>query len=240
MRFQNGGGGVVVDEAWIEAHPADEGPVTFTERVDPVGDLRTDLERWAVEFARRRFGTKAELRLGRRGLHPDESASFLAAVEAGDVKVDGDGSFTVAGAVQKPDGQGRYNLFSASSSDGEPVVALNTEYLIQAGATSELARLHGFDRSDVEFEVGQFDARVRAEGRVGLLMEAKARVDGPDGLAALFRSFLRYASDAPPAVGLLLVAAGARWSFIAERAADGVSFTEVDRPAAALASSDGG
>jgi hypothetical protein len=93
---------------------------------------------------------------------------------------------------------------------------------------------------------GEFDAVVERGGRTVIAMEAKARVEGSDGLARLLRSFLRFAEGPPPdptdnhsrkyvdlmrrcepgPVTLWLVAAGARWTMRAERRDDRIVLSE--------------
>lgn len=121
--------------------------------------------------------------------------------------------------------------------DGD-AVTVNLEYVIQLGAVAELASL-GWTRERLRFELGEFDAAcLDSEGSPEVLMEAKARVVGPDGLASLLRKWLvlreagsvvrgdnaanKYlellrVTEGRPEVDLLLVAAGARWWLTARR-----------------------
>ena len=118
------------------------------------------------------------------------------------------------------------------------------------GAATELVTAWGWQPSDVEVEVGEYDARCWSAGRVVLAVEAKARVEGADGLASLLTSFLRFAGTTPPEpldnhsrkyvellaltesgpVVVWLVAAGARWPFVATRSNNRITFEEVDEP----------
>ncbi|MDP9183891.1 MAG: hypothetical protein M3P04_14090 [Actinomycetota bacterium] len=115
---------------------------------------------------------------------------------------------------------------------------MNLEYIIQLGAVAELASL-GWPRKRLRVELGEFDAAcLDSEGRPEVLMEAKARVAGPDGLASLLRKWLvlgeadavtrgenaanKYLellriTEEKPQVEVLLVAAGARWWLTARR-----------------------
>ena len=206
---------------------------------DAVGRLQALLDERAPAFAEDRFGARAgiDLRVGRRGLLEDEAASFLRALDAGLLVMDETGGVRAAGCRPKPGG-GRYSLFSANRYGGDLYVSLNLEYLIQLGATSELIAFYGWPGSEVEVEVGEFDAIARGDNRVALAMEAKARVDGPDSLTGLWQSFIRFrSSDVPPepsdnhsrkyvellrltdagSVVLWLVAAQARWAVLATR-----------------------
>jgi hypothetical protein len=134
-------------------------------------------------------------------------------------------------------------------------VALNLEYLIQLGASCELVAFYGWPNVDVEVEVGEFDALAHGGDRVVLAMEAKARIDGPDSLSGLWRSFVDFAaSDSAPAplgnharkyvellrltesgpVVVWLVAAQARWVARARRVGSHIDFepfATVDRGA---------
>lgn len=167
----------------------------------------------------------------------DEAAAFLRALDAGLLEIDDTGGVRATGCRPKPGG-GRYSLFTANRYGGALYVSLNLEYLIQLGAATELVAFHGWASDEVELEVGEYDALAHRDGRVVLAMEAKARIDGPDSLTALWRSFVEFASrDAPPEptdnhsrkyvellrfaeagpVVLWLVAAQARWPVLATR-----------------------
>lgn len=249
----------MIDESWIDQHPASEDQLVFPNSVEVEGahDRLSDLlAAWAEAFALERFGALAPLRLGDRGLHPDEGASFLRAVDGGHVVVEDNGKFRSTNCRPKPGG-GVYNLFTANTWNDDLHVSLNTEYLVHFGAATELVTEWGWSRDDVEVEVGEFDARCWADGRISLAMEAKARVDGQDGLASLLRSFLNFGSQDPPEpndnhsrkyvelltltesgpVLLWLVAAGARWSFTATRHGDRITLAEADRPAPTITDS---
>lgn len=227
-------------ESWWREQPIHDQVLSpgLEPMADPTGRLEPMLRTWSGEFARRRFNSdEPELRLGSRGLHPDEAAAFLHAVDAGQLEVDDAGYVTPLACRPKPGG-GRYALFSANSSVDVPYVSLNTEYLIQFGAAAELVTCWGWNDEEVRVEVGEFDAVAEDEGRVVLAMEAKARVDGPDSLGRLFEAFVRFGLEPEPPeptdnasrkyvellrltesgpVILWLVAAGARWAFEARR-----------------------
>jgi len=199
---------------------------------DSVRLLRGLLTRSAVGFAEVRPDVlSASVAWPRRGLHSDEATSFLRAVDLGAVSVDVAGYVTVHCARPKSP-PGRYALFSRNGGG----VAVNLEYLIQIGTAAELVLDLGWPASQVEFERGEFDALGLApDGRVVLAVEAKARATGPDSLQTMLASWITFvASDADvPAtnsgrkyrellrlcesgpVALWLVAAGARWSFVA-------------------------
>lgn len=166
-------------------------------------------------------------------MHPDEAAAFLRAIESGIVAVDDAGYVRCAGTRPKVP-EGVYSLLSKSK-DG---ATLNTEYLIQFGAAAELINSFGWPRDSVVIEAGEFDAVIEDGLVTKVAMEAKARVTGPDGLSRLLRSVINFAtSDEVPEprdnhsrkyvdllrrcaegpVILWLVAAGARWTFAANR-----------------------
>jgi predicted RNA-binding Zn-ribbon protein involved in translation (DUF1610 family) len=202
------------------------------EDVDSVRLLRELLTESALGFAEVRPDViSAAVVWPRRGLHTDEAASFLRAVDLRLVSVDVAGYVTVH-CVRPKTPPGRYALFSRSG-DG---VAVNLEYLIQIGTAAELVVNLGWPPSQVEFERGEFDALGLApDGRVVLAVEAKARATGPDSLQTMLVSWITFAaaSDDAPAtnsgrkyrellrlcesgpIALWLVAAGARWSFVA-------------------------
>ena len=177
----------------------------------------------------------------RRGLLDDEASSFLRALDSGFVSVDGAG-FVVLPTVRAKTPAGRYALLSKSGSG----VSINLEYLIQIGATAELVMDHGWSPADIDFERGEFDAVGVGPGdRVLLVMEAKARVSGPDSLEKLLTSWMLMAED--PSIDLnnnagrkyrelqrlcqsgrvvvWLVAEGARWTLIAEMVDGAVRLT---------------
>ena len=75
-------------------------------------------------------------------------------------------------------------------------MSINLEYLIQIGATAELVMDLGWSPADIDFERGEFDAAGIGPGnRVLLVMEAKARVSGPDSLEKLLTSWMLMAED---------------------------------------------
>lgn len=207
------------------------------------------LQSWAIGFATGRADVASpELTVGSRGLHPDESASFLRALDAGQLHVDSAGYVTPVAARPKPVG-GRYALCCKSGQG----VTVNTEYLIQLGAVGELASAWGWTGQDVQVEMTEFDiAGFGSDGSVVLAVEAKARVTGPDSLEKLLRRLLVLADSPPPEprgnaerkylqllhfcdagpVVLWLVAAGARWAFLTNLDADRVRLrpvADVDR-----------
>ncbi|WP_404383533.1 hypothetical protein LL946_00085 [Knoellia locipacati] len=113
-------------------------------------------------------------------------------------------------------------------------MSLNLEYVIQAGATAELFRDHGWPKEALDFERGEFDAfGYGPDGRVLLAMEAKCRARGSDSVEKLLREWLRLseagAAGAPTnasrkyaellrlceggTVVVWLVAANLRWTF---------------------------
>lgn len=224
----------VVDEAWLAvatAEAASDEPVEVPDAVE-----RTDalLRAWAVGFRSRRADvTTAALRHGPRGLHADECGAFIRAVDARQLHVDSAGYVTPLCAEPKR-GQQPYAL-CCRAGDG---VTVNLEYVIQLGVVAELATL-GWTRSRLRVELGEFDAAcLDSDGRLELLMEAKARVAGQDGLASLVRKWLLLSgaeavvggenaankylellriTEEQPEVNVLLAAAGARWWLTARR-----------------------
>jgi hypothetical protein len=194
-----------------------------------VGRLDALLQAWAVGFAAARPDVVSpDLAVSRRGLRADEAAGFLAALDARVLHVDSAG-FVVPQALRSKASGGRYALFSRNGRG----VAVNLEYLIQMAAAAELLVDHGVAGADICFEQGEFDAVVEDGGLPVLAMEAKARVEGTDGLLELLNSLLRlgvnpratvrvnhrrkYAAlldmAARGPVVLWLVADGARWAF---------------------------
>lgn len=195
-----------------------------------INRLRELLIACANGFAAERADvTSAAVRWPRRGLHPDEAAAFLRAVDTQHAIVDAAGYVTLP-RVRPKTPPGRYALLSRSG-DG---VSINLEYLIQIGGVTEMLLDLGWPVEAIDFERGEYDALgLDPAGRVVLAMEAKARVDGPDSLTTLLREWIELTDAAPPAtnagrkyrelqrlceagpVTLWLVAAGARWSFTA-------------------------
>lgn len=191
----------------------------------------------SARFAEQRLGEPADLRLGRRGIEHDEASAFLRAMDAQALTVD-DAGYVVPVAFRPKPGGGRYSLISANTWGGDIYVSLNTEYLVHFGAVFGLVADWGWPAKDVLIEGGEFDATVEHSGRVVLAMEAKERVEGPDGLSKLFEAFVRFGrSEEPPEpvdnasrkyvellrlcesgpVLLWLVASGARWGLRARR-----------------------
>ncbi len=214
-----------------------------------VTEVRRLLKGWGAGFANacrlsgtheRDPGRSGEVAIGSRGLEADECRAFLRAYESGLVTVDTDGRFWMPEA-----GVCSTNLHLIGRSGD--AVALHTEYLIQIGAYGELVLDLGWDPADLAFEMGEFDTLGMADGRVVLAVEAKARVDGPDSLNALRKSFLALQDDptvtvtgnhrrkwdelvkmaAAGPVELAMVTSGARWAWEAVRAGDGLRLTEV-------------
>jgi hypothetical protein len=247
---------MVITDDWIQSHPASTGqiiPVGGTAIVDPDIRIQNLLDKLWPVFALENYDHAVPLRLGTRGLHTDDAASFLRAVDAGLIIIEPNGLFQPQ-ACRPKKGGGRYSLFTANRWNDDLYVSLNTENLIHFGAATELVTSWGWNSDQVEVEVGEFDARVWKNGKVQVAMEAKARVEGQDGLASLLRSFLKFAQmpEPPQAVDnhsnkyvellrlaedgplhLWLVAAGARWAFVAERAGNRIELNEAEGPVAA-------
>ncbi|MHC3474842.1 hypothetical protein ACYF6T_40000 [Streptomyces sp. 7R007] len=197
----------------------------------PAAAARLDalLQAWAVGFAAVRPDVLTpRLAVSRRCLRTDEAAGFLTALDRRVLHVDSAG-FVVPQAFRPKVSGGRYALFSRNGSG----VAVNLEYLIQMAAAAELLLTHGVAGPDIRFEQGEFDAVVESSGVPVLAMEAKARVEAPDGLMELLSSLLRLSANpqesvkhnhrrkyaalldmaAQGPVVLWLVADGARWAF---------------------------
>ncbi|MEU3290551.1 hypothetical protein [Streptomyces longwoodensis] len=187
------------------------------------------LRAWALGFAAVRPDVmSSRLAESRRGLRPDEAAGFLTALDARLLHVDSAGFVVAQGFRPKASG-GRYALFSRNGSGA----AVNLEYLIQMAAAAELLIHHGVAGANICFEQGEFDAVLEDGGRPVLVMEAKARIEGGDGLLELLDSLLKLGRDpqakarvnhrrkyaallemaADGPVVLQLVADGARWAF---------------------------
>ncbi|MEW2570234.1 hypothetical protein [Streptomyces sp. NPDC047070] len=196
--------------------------------------LNALLQAWAVGFAAVRADVLSPfIAASRRGLGADESAGFLTALDTRLLHVDSAGFVRPQAFRQKKPG-GRYALFSRNGSG----VSLNLEYLIQLTAAAEFISLHKTAGHDVCFEQGEFDAVVETDGVPVTVMEAKARIQGPDSLTGLLASLLamcenpgtpasrnhqrKYAAlrkiTAGAPVTLMLVAEGARWTFDAATA----------------------
>jgi hypothetical protein len=120
------------------------------------------------------------LGLGSRGLGEDESRSFVRALDAGLVRVLPDGEFTLPGAAHN------LNRPHLIGEDGKGGMTLHTEYLIHIGAYAELVLDHDWPAARLALDMGPWDLHgLRSDGSVSLLMEAKARFDGRDGVARL-------------------------------------------------------
>ena len=137
----------------------------------------------------------SEATTGSRGLHPDECASFLRGLDAGQLHVDSAGFVTPNAARPKPVG-GRYALCCKS----DPGVTVNTEYIIQLGAVGELVSWWGSRPEDLQVEMTEFDlVGFGPTDGVVLAVEVKARVTGADSLERLLRSLLVLSNAGPPA-----------------------------------------
>ncbi len=160
-----------------------------------VDEVRRLLEGWAAGFARRcRLDPNGEIDASRSDelvfggdLERDEAEAFLRAYKAGLVVVDPDGRFRLPGVGRSFEAP---HLIGRSG----PRVALHTEYLINIGAYAELvldfdwpAERLSFQFGAGEFDIGGFNSR----GELALLVEAKARVGGSNGLDELEASFER-------------------------------------------------
>jgi hypothetical protein len=162
----------------------------------------------------------------------DEAPSFLRAIDEGLADVD-DAGYVSLPDIRPKTPPGRYALLGKSGLG----VSINLEYLIQIGATAELVLDHGWAPKAIDFERGEFDAvAAGTDDKHLLVMEAKARVSGPDSLQKLLTHWLRMARDHSidlnnkagrkyrdllrrcemGPVLVWLVAAGARWSLVAE------------------------
>lgn len=179
-----------MDLTWL-ARQLDEGTGDEPE-FEAVARMRAFLvDRGAGFEAARPVVVSSHSVIPRRGLGPDESASFQRAVSAGIAEVDGAGYITLPTVRQKTP-MGRYALFSKSGSG----ISVNLEYIIQVGATAELVLDHGWPPTQVGFERGEFDAVTYDHaGRVVLVMEAKARTTGPDSLDKLIQAWIQFMAD---------------------------------------------
>lgn len=220
----------------VDAADDDQVGVDGLPRVDsPVERMDALLRAWAEGFYVRRPDVKTgALRHGRRGLHPDECAAFLRALDQRSLHVDSAGYVVPLCAVPKP-GQRPYALCCRDGTG----VGVNLEYVIQLGVLAELATQHRYPADRLRMELGEFDAAaLNSDGSPAVLMEAKARVTGgSDTLDRLLLKWLRYADGPTPQRGenaankfvelnavvqrngpvtVLLVAAGARWWMTAE------------------------
>lgn len=177
-----------------------------------------------------------------RGLGIDEASGFLRAMEHGLIVVAPDGGFQVPGARACS-----MNLHLVGRNEDH--VALHTEVLIHITSYAELVLDHGWEESCLVFDPFVRGAALDLwgfagaadgpwwEGEVTFASEAKARVDGRDGLRSLLASLLALSID--PAtrasnnhlakwreivtltrdrdIDLLLVADGARWWYRVSR-----------------------
>lgn len=181
---------MTIDGTWLRAQIA---TVPTPSPDSPgVSRLRELLKDWTVGFAAARADVASPtVAWPRRGLLEDESTSFLRALDSGFIMVDGAG-FVVLPTVRPKTPGGRYALLSKSGTG----VSINLEYLIQIGATAELVLDHGWKPADIDFERGEFDAvGVGSHDRPWLVMEAKARVTGPDSLEKLVTTWLTMVED---------------------------------------------
>ena len=183
-----------------------------------------------------------------RGLGADESTGFLRALAENLVIVAPDGGFQVPGARACS-----ANLHLVGRNEDHVVV--HTEVLIHITAYAELVLDLGWPQDRLVFDPFVRGAALDLwgfagtpgdhwwEGEVIFAAEAKARVDGGDGLRSLLTSLNRQAADPQAAANsnhsakwkelvtltadrdleLLLVADGARWWFIASRAGSTVN-----------------
>ena len=179
------------------------------------------------------------LKHGRRGLHPDECASFLRGLDLRLLHVDSAGFVVPLCAEPKPN----QTPYALCCEDGEGV-GVNLEYVIQLGVLCEMSYAHGRPKQQLRMELGEFDAAaLRPDGTPRVLMEAKARAtDHADSLERLLLKWLAYAEGPCPSRGenaankyvellavaervgpveVLLAAAGARWWLTAYVAAPG-------------------
>ena len=195
--------------------------------------LQALLGQWAIAFAQGRTDVASPtITWPRRGLLDDESSSFLRALDAGFVTVDPAGYVALPRSAPRRQPAGTHCCRKSGAG-----VSINLEYLIQIGATAELVMDHGWSPADLDFERGEFDAIGLGLGdRVLLVMEAKARVSGPDSLEKLLTIWMSMAGD--PGIDMnnnagrkyrelqrlcrsgrvvvWLVAEGARWTLVAE------------------------
>jgi hypothetical protein len=185
-----------------------------------------------------------------RGLGVDEAAAFLRAYRHGLVNVKPNGNFLIPNARACS-----LNLHLLSRNGDH--LRVNTECLIHVGAYAELVLDYAFKSSllifdpffnDDAMDLWGYAEPVRPgaaawEGKVVLLVEAKARVKGGDSLSALLSSFEKLSEDPAVPVSrnhrrkwnelllmvgehgtlqLLLVADGARWWFEAQASGNSV------------------
>lgn len=235
----------MIDEPWLARKIADPERPGDPEAVPR---LRALLTGWAVGFAECRPDVaSADIAWPQRGIHPDEAASFLRAVDLGHATVSPTGHVSLH-RVRPKTPAGLYALLSKSGAG----VSVNLEYLIQIGAITELVEGLGWPAEALDFERGEFDALGTArDDRVTLAVEAKARVTGSDGLEKLLRQWLVLASGPEPylednagrkyrqlrtfceagPVTAWLVAAGARWALRASLAEGVMELEPAPQPA---------
>lgn len=188
-----------------------------------------------------------------RGLGVDEASGFVRALEHGLVTVAPDGGFQVPGARACSK-----NLHLVGRNEDH--VALHTEVLIHITSYAELILDHGWEENCVVFDPFVRGAALDLwgfaeppdgqwwEGEITFASEAKARVDGPDGLSSLLTSLLALSSDpATPAsnnhlakwreiitltrdrdIDLLLVADGARWWYRVSRQGESALLSAIE------------
>lgn len=244
-----------LDASWwrvtldAQGHSLEQLPPPILDVQVPVLRMGALLEAWALGFCTQRPDVLSpKLALGSRGLHPDECASFLSALDGRHLHADSAGYIVPLSARKKAVG-GRYALCCKAGG----AVTVNTEYIVQLGAVGELVTTWRWDAQDLQVEMSEFDiAAFGPDGRVILAVEVKARVKGADGLELLLRKLLRLGQGPPPMVSgnaerkyllllhfcqkgpvvLWLIAAGARWSFLAVADGDRLVLTpavDVDR-----------
>ena len=234
----------MIDEHWLQQAVAAE---RHTEHPDSVERLRHLLSACAVGFAQSRSDVGSpSITWPKRGIHPDEAATFLRGVDLGHVTVDRAGYVRLP-RVRSKAPAGRYALLSKNGAG----VSVNLEYLIQIGATTELIEDLGWPPDELDFERGEFDALGHGpDGRVILAVEAKARVTGSDSLEKMVLRWLSLASASEGApmdnagrkyreltrlceagpVTVWLVAAGARWSMLATTTGGSVNLEPSPQP----------
>lgn len=151
-------GGELGDAWWRAALNSHRGehqllPAGSVEVLSPVSRMRSLLEAWAVGFAARRADVIGPtLAVGSRGLHPDECASFLRALDSLQLHVDSAGYVTPLAARRKAIG-GRYALCCKSGTG----VTVNTEYIIQLGGVGELVTTWQWEPYNLQVEMTEFD-----------------------------------------------------------------------------------
>ena len=168
---------MTVDAAWIAAAldqcsdrqliaPGQDSVPSAVERVDSL------LQAWAVGFAARRHDVvSSNLVHGKRGLHDDECAALLRALDSRLVHVDSAGYARPIGLNAQPNRQ-PYALCCKSTTG----VGVNLEYIIQLGVLAEMHSVLGWPLASLRMELGEFDLAVAGEnGDPLIVVEAKAR-----------------------------------------------------------------